>query len=504
MVSLAAMYVATGLGGTDAGKVRDGNEDSFLIAGDLGLFIVADGMGGHAAGEVASQMTVTTLEAEVRNSLEWLTEIKAKGRLDRDDREAALTILEEAVAAACHAVYQQSRFQADYKGMGCTLTVLLIVGDRGFVAHVGDSRLYLHRGGRTNLLTQDHRVIDELLRAGRITPARARELNLDNALSRAVGVQPVVQCDVLDMEVMAHDRFLLCSDGLHGLLNDDELRDRLAGHSLEQLSDVFIDEANERGSPDNVTCVLIDVQHAEQRAATPAGSPGPTQEFDSKQFVLPDTVNARPALMDDPNDIGHGETGTVPLPPDDARLSTGDQAAATIEPDGTAQRFNFKMMALERVPMFRHLTYKERVSFLSAADDRGYEPGAVLMQEGSPGDEFFVLVDGKCAIRKGEQEIATAGAGSPLGDMALVSRKPRTATVVAVTPSRAIVVSREAFYQFLRSDTVAATKVLWAFVQVLTDRLASTTTDLELARTATARTAIEMPIYDLHGEDTLR
>ena len=501
MVSLTAMYVATGFGATYAGKVRDGNEDSYLIALDVGLYIVADGMGGHAAGEVASQMTTTTLEAEIRNSAEGLGELAKKGRLDRDDREGALTLLEEAVAASCHAVYQQSQFQADYKGMGCTLTVLLIVGDRGFVAHVGDSRLYLHRGGRTNLLTQDHRVIDELLRAGRITPARARELNLDNALSRAVGVQPVVQCDVLDMEVMAGDRFLLCSDGLHGLLNDEELRERLAGHALPDLAGVFIDEANERGSPDNVTCIVIDLARSQARTSTPVGRPGagPIEEFDSSEFRLAETVNARPALMDAGD--ANAETGDHPMPPDESRATTGDQTSQTLEPEHTAQRFNFKMMALERVPMFRHLTYKERVSFLSAADDQAFEPGAVLIQEGSPGDAFFILVDGQCTIRKGEQDIATVGAGSPLGDMALVSRNPRTATVVALTQARAIVVSREAFYQFLRSDTVAATKVLWAFVQVLTNRLASTTTDLEMARTATARTAIEMPLYDLHGQD---
>ena len=492
------MYVAASFGATDAGKVRDGNEDSYLIAEDVGLYVVADGMGGHAAGEVASQMTTTTIEAEIRNSAEWLAELGRKGRLDRDDREAALTLLEEAVAAACHAVYQQSRFQPDHKGMGCTLTVLLIVGDRGFVAHVGDSRLYLHRGGRTNLLTQDHRVIDELLRAGRITPAWAKELNLDNALSRAVGVQAVVQSDVLDMEVMTSDRFLLCSDGLHGLLSDEELRERLAGHALKDLVGLLIDEANDRGSPDNVTCIVIDVTHSEVRAVTPVGRPGPTQELDSRDFQLDEkTANARPGLMGAAAD----DTVEAVLAADDPRLATADQPAFLYEPEHTAQRFNFKMMAIERVPMFRHLTYKERVSFLSAADDRAYEPGDVLMLEGSPGDAFFVLVDGQCTIRKGDQDIATVGAGSPLGDMALVSRNPRTATVVAETHSRAIVVSREAFYQFLRSDTVAATKVLWAFVQVLTDRLASTTTDLEMARTARARTAIEMPIYDLHGRD---
>jgi serine/threonine protein phosphatase PrpC/CRP-like cAMP-binding protein len=493
------MYAAFGKGATDTGKVRDGNEDSFLIADDLGLFIVADGMGGHAAGEVASQLTVTTLEAELRQSQEWLQKLRDKGRLDRSDREGALTLLEEAVAASCYAVYQQSRFQADYKGMGCTLTALLIVADRGFIAHVGDSRLYLHRGGRTNLLTQDHRVIDELLRAGRITPDRAKELNLDNALSRAVGVQAVVQCDVLDMEVMGGDRFLICSDGLHGLLSDDELRERLAGQGIDDLPGELIDETNLRGSPDNVTCIIVDVRRIVQRTKTPAGQPGSTQEMGSKQFVMssPDTPAARPSALDDTDQSIADTAPDGHRMPDPVEMGLGDDAGDTLTPEHTARRFNFKMMALERVPMFRHLTYKERVSFLSAADDRGYAPGETLMAEGSPGDEFFVLVDGQCVIKKGDAEIATVGAGSPLGDMALVSRNPRTATVVAATSSRAIVVSRDAFYQFLRSDSVAATKVLWAFVQVLTDRLASTTTNLEAARTATARTALEMPIYSL-------
>ncbi len=357
--------------------------------------------------------------------------------------------------------------------MGCTLTVLLLVGDRGFVAHVGDSRLYLHRGGRTNRLTQDHRVIDELLRAGRITPQRAEELNLGNALSRAVGVQAVVQSDVLDMEVMSGDRFLLCSDGLHELMDEDDLGKGLASHGLSVLPQLFIDVSNERGSPDNVTCVAIDVVRA---------------EVDTSSLALADTADASasPAPEGRATTAAPGAVDFLPDPQDPAPSQH------------TAERFNFKMVALERVPMFRHLTYQERVSFLSKADDRGYSAGEVLMEEGSAGEEFFVLVHGECTIRKGDQDVAVVGAGSPLGDMALIRRNPRTATVVARTDCRAIVVGREAFYSFLRSDAVAATKVLWAFSQVLTDRLATTTVDLEIARSSATHTQVELPIFSLH------
>ena len=464
------MYIGKGIGATDTGRVRAGNEDTFLAVDDLGLFLVSDGMGGHAAGEVASTMTAQTVEAEVRQALPWLEELRRKGRLDRDDREAALTLLEEAVSAACHAVYQQSRFRQECNGMGCTLTVLLLVGDRGFVAHVGDSRLYLHRGGRTNRLTQDHRVIDELLRAGRITPQRAEELNLGNALSRAVGVQAVVQSDVLDMEVMSGDRFLLCSDGLHELMTEDDLGQGLASHGLSVLPQLFVDVSNERGSPDNVTCVVVDVVRAEPDAAALARAP-PATESRADTAAPASAVDFLP----DPNE---------PAPS-----------------QHTAERFNFKMVALERVPMFRHLTYQERVSFLSKADDRGYSAGEVLMEEGSAGEEFFVLVHGECTIRKGDQDVAVVGAGSPLGDMALIRRNPRTATVVARTDCRAIVVGREAFYSFLRSDAVAATKVLWAFSQVLTDRLATTTIDLEIARSSATHTQVDLPLFSLHDVD---
>ncbi len=440
------MYEVSGTGGTDIGLKRSDNQDAFLVAEDLGLFLVSDGMGGHAAGDVASRICTDSVEDEIRKAADWLRQCREKATLSRDERERVGHLLEEAVSVACGRVFEDSMRNPEHKGMGCTLTALLIVADRGIVAHVGDSRLYLLRSGETNVLTKDHRVLEELKRAGRVTPERAKALKSIDGLSRAVGVQPSVRADLLDFELMAADRFLLCSDGLHGYVPFDALRHALSAHSREDLPSVLIRATHDNGAPDNVTAVVLDVQRTAPLQA-------PDESFEEMEQTL----------------------------------TPGEGA--------TAMRFVHKMDALDSVPLFQHLAYQERMAFLSAADERTYDAGEIVMTEGEPGEHFYVLVSGECAIRKGEADIATVGPGAPLGDMSLVNRTPRTATVVALTHCTAVVVDRQAFFQFLRSDPVIATKILWSFVQVLTDRLARTSTELQITRAGLASTATEMPIF---------
>ena len=441
------MHEVRASGSSDVGSNRRNNQDSLLVAEDVGLFLVSDGMGGHAAGEVASRLCAETIESDVRAAAEWLGRLRSQSVLSRDDREGVLHLLEEATGNACRAVFDDSQANPEHQGMGCTLTALLLVADRGFVAHVGDSRLYLFRNGEANALTKDHRVLDELLRAGRVSPERARALKSIDGLSRAVGVQRSVQSDLLDFEVMAGDRYLLCSDGLHGVLALDELSAAVRSHEVTDLPGELIRQTLDRGAPDNVSVVVLAIG--------------------------------------------------APISEDRAE-ETAEDVEATLVPGrlrAPAQRFGSQMQLLDSVPIFQHLAYQERMAFMAAADERRYDAGEILMHEGEPGEHFFVLVTGECSVRKGEAEIAVVGPGAPLGDMGLVNRGSRTATVVALTACSALIVGRQAFFQFLRSDPIVATKVLWAFVQVLTDRLARTSSELQLVRAGLAMTAIEMPIF---------
>ena len=192
---------------TDVGKKREVNEDNFLVDKKLSLFIVADGMGGHASGEVASHLAVH----ELRNTVDAGRDV-----VDRFTRDAAavrpqeiLTLLEHAVQTAGHTIYQRGVSEPEKRGMGTTTSALLIAGDRGFIAHVGDSRIYMVRGGQVVQLTEDHSLINELIRRGRITRENLEDSPpykaYKNAVTRAVGVYETVQGDTIDFEILQGD-----------------------------------------------------------------------------------------------------------------------------------------------------------------------------------------------------------------------------------------------------------------------------------------------------------
>ncbi len=239
---------------TDVGRVRGHNEDAFLVDRKLQLYIVADGMGGHAAGEVASQLAVRTIREVVARERESLLEFERGGAVKRTD---VLRLLELAVQEACAAIHEEARKDESKRGMGTTVDVLLVVGRRGFVAHVGDSRVYLYRNGSIHQITRDHSLIEELRRRGRLTEEQIQRIQYKNAVTRAVGVYESVEVDVFDFDVLPGDRFLLCTDGLTGYLGDGELQQLFEQVPDEQLPQHLVDLANERGGKDNITVLLV-------------------------------------------------------------------------------------------------------------------------------------------------------------------------------------------------------------------------------------------------------
>ena len=243
---------------TDVGNVREHNEDNFLVDKKLSLFMVADGMGGHAAGEVASAIAVRTIHEEIKREKELLSDflIGARGASQVTNKDI-LALMEHAVHRACSRIHEEAQSDPQKRGMGTTLSALIILGTRGFIAHVGDSRIYLARGGGVQQVTEDHTVYNELIKRGKLTREQIEKVGHRNAITRAVGVYEQVDVDTLMIEVLPGDQFLLASDGLTGYLEStDELAPYVAKDG-DSATKALVDLAKVRGGKDNITVVLV-------------------------------------------------------------------------------------------------------------------------------------------------------------------------------------------------------------------------------------------------------
>jgi len=232
-------------GRTDVGIIRSGNEDNFLMVPDRGIFVVADGMGGHAAGEVASEMAVRYVAREL-GSLRGLGDDQVADRM------------RTAIRAANGAIFQRTLTEHDKRGMGTTVTTLVLYETRFLIGQVGDSRAYLHRDGRLIQLTKDHSYVQEQVDAGYLTPEQARTHPYSNVITRCVGANSDVMPDIYLGTVKPQDLFLLASDGLTGMLDDPELAQIMNGDRMPQERvDALITEANRHGGLDNITAIIV-------------------------------------------------------------------------------------------------------------------------------------------------------------------------------------------------------------------------------------------------------
>jgi serine/threonine protein phosphatase PrpC len=236
--------------------IRSGNEDSFAVDADRerGLFVVADGMGGHAAGEVASEMAVQILQRE-------LTDL-------RDLDGAATERVMSALKRANKAIHDRTIAEVDKQGMGTTASVLLIAGRRYLIGQVGDSRVYLLRDGALRQLTKDHSYVQEQVDAGFLTPEQARYHPYSNVITRCVGASPEVEPDIYTGDVRVGDLFLVASDGLTGMVDDRRLQQLLVARvAPERLVHLLISEANGRGGLDNITAIVVQVAELDEAPA---------------------------------------------------------------------------------------------------------------------------------------------------------------------------------------------------------------------------------------------
>jgi PPM family protein phosphatase len=404
---------------TDVGRQRSHNEDNFLIDKKLRLFLVADGMGGHAAGEIASSIAVHEIRDAVNNNRDLID----RYRVDHPGVQSyeILQVLEHAIQAACGAVHQRAQNEPDKRGMGTTATVLLIAGSgdhlRGFIAHVGDSRVYLARQNQCHILTEDHSLMNELVRRGKLNREQIESSpykQYKNAVTRAVGVYGSVEVDTFDFDILPGDRFLLCSDGMYAYVDENELPRQLADGDVKVVPQQLVDMANTGGGHDNITAVVVRI-----------------------------------------GDTGSAELGNV-----------------------RTTEVSLKLEVLKAMQMFRYLSYKELVRVSNIAEMIDLKKDQVIFSAGQPGDAMYVVLSGSVRLQKGNTVVAELGRGHHFGEMSLVDRSQRSLTAIAHEPCRLVVVQRKDFYDIIKREPALATKLLWSFVQVLGQRLRKTTNDL--------------------------
>ena len=301
-------------GETDVGRVRDHNEDRFLI--ENGLFVVADGVGGHRAGEVASQTAVETL----------------KTAFDQPTTDR----LVEAVKEANRTVWNLAETNTEQRGMGTTLTAVALVEndgeDRLAVVNVGDSRAYLLQHGELEQVTEDHSLVEQLVREGQLTHEEAQVHPQRSIITRALGLDPDVEVDTWELIPYAGDRLMLCSDGLTNEVSDEQIASLLRSVSdPEEAAQRLVAEAREHGGNDNITCVVVDVTDDGHRAEAASSALARDTNAPSRSRATQDA----PAAEDDGSG-GRVRTAAAPAPP---------QAAAPTPARVRARRFTWRVVA---------------------------------------------------------------------------------------------------------------------------------------------------------------
>jgi serine/threonine protein phosphatase PrpC len=247
-------------GQTDVGRIRDHNEDSFRVDLEREFYIVADGVGGGAAGEVASSMAIDIIYSDISQEYDAL---KTEGILDSaDGRARMMARVHVAVSDATQRIHQRGQTETRCRGMSTTVVLFQVIGNWAVVGHVGDSRLYMIRDGIVYQVTEDHTLVQMLLNRGALTPEEAATYPNKNIITRAVGRQPAVEADVLCVDVLPNDVFLLCSDGLTDLVPTPEIHQIAISEDPKAAAGKLIDLANKNGGTDNISVVLI---HARER-----------------------------------------------------------------------------------------------------------------------------------------------------------------------------------------------------------------------------------------------
>ncbi len=267
---------------SDTGRKRANNEDNFLCSESLGLFAVADGMGGHKGGARASSLALEVLEKSVGAALDSGGEMASDGPAndaDETPKNLATQAMQAAAKQASGEVHRQAKLDESLEGMGTTLTAMLCSSGWMQLVHAGDSRAYLLRDGHIRQLTEDHSWTAEQIRNGLMTEAEAEQSQFKHVITRSVGYDPDLEVDTPAVIIQSGDCFLLCSDGLSNYVSEAELREIMRNCWYRRLPQTLIDLANERGGDDNITVVVVYAANHLDNADQPSGHTGATSSL---------------------------------------------------------------------------------------------------------------------------------------------------------------------------------------------------------------------------------
>lgn len=249
---------ANGYALSDPGLKRSANEDYYLMDEEIGLFVVCDGVGGHVAGGVASEMAGKMIRQVMNDGRTIIQKYNADRSLK--NRAIVAGLLQKAILAANEQIYRMAEVDVLKRGMCTTVAALVVLDDYAILAHVGDSRIYLYRSNQVHQLTEDHKYAIEMVKRGMMKAEDAAKSPQANVLTRAVGIQPAVQVDTLQLELANGDLFLLCSDGLHNYADRNELKNRFSSGDPTKLPLQLVDFAKSQGGSDNVTVITVKLE----------------------------------------------------------------------------------------------------------------------------------------------------------------------------------------------------------------------------------------------------
>lgn len=397
-------------GETDVGRARSHNEDYIVVDPELGLFLVCDGMGGHASGEVASESAARAVQRHVASQVHLLNEFDGSPKAC----EAIEQVLREAIQGASAEVFDLARGAQGRHGMGTTCIAVITATTpagavKGIMGHVGDSRMYLVRNAQVWQLSHDHTFFNDAVRNGMMSHDEAKASPWANMVTRGVGIQRSVAVDTLVFDIVENDTLLLCSDGLTAYVQDHyEIASVVADPALPKLPKKLIGLANERGGGDNISAVLV------------RGVP------------------------------------EMPARADDAQRR---------------EQVTTNMQTLRHIALFMDLDDAELVRVFRRFDAIDYPAGTVLIREGDDTDCLYVIVEGDVRISRGDRQVTTLTRGAHFGEMGLLNQRPRSATVTTTSPVHALILERARFNDVLREDTTLAAKLLYKLAQILSLRL---------------------------------
>ena len=397
---------------TDTGQVRDHNEDNFLVDQNLQLFVVCDGMGGHAAGEVASAICVRTVREVVAAEqalLEEVTDNPGEGV----QQERVEQLMRRAVTAANGRIFQMAQEDSTRHGMGTTCVAQLIVGHRLFVGHVGDSRIYRIRNGDVEQVTDDHSLLNEMKRQGQVPEEMTEgEFPHNNAVTRAVGVRAAVKVDAFHVEIEAGDRLVMCSDGLSEYLEGgEETLSLMSQGNPEEVSRKCIEFANQSGGKDNITVIVVDC----------------------------------------------------------------DPPVQTVS-EGTAVERTDVIKILEKTDYFRYLKPSELEIVRRSSQRLEVRADEDIIADGQDNQSLFLILRGSVSLQLDREQVSVLTTGEHFGEMALIDaqdEQDENMVVKSLEPSVLLAIGRDQFLQLIREEPGLAIKLLWNFVQVFAGRLQS-------------------------------